>query len=636
MSNHRYLEGQPQCCELSEIAISPLDEGVVVLNIRRSNLIRYIIDRKEARAFETKVICASNKTCFFGVTFNSTGKLVMAGEDQSVHIWNDDNMQFLSTIVLHSIAGFPWAVSHTSNQNLIATASTIHTAINVWDLNKIGIKDALDAPVYECPVDTIVSAPEVRIAFVKNYYGLSSAKGYQYLDSFGIDMWNISTGKKETFLPFGRYGKLLKIDVSLDGQHIALLLSTRETYVLIYNVKLGKSVCVIEKPFCQSFNISPDWLFMCTCCVEEDNKIIHLWSIRDGKIVLKFQQAACPVFTYDGKFLLYIDSGQTLVAYCLGKMAPIRFIACQADTLLPLPVKHRLVLATKFLAKTGRVLPPALVSLWDFHESKEVATLFNVAPGGIRDVSKDGRLAVDGWLQVYNLTNGLLGASFDCDSEEDNDKEFLFVRLTYDGKYAIWVDEFSVKVGRVEDETLIAHTSTHERPTSLEIMDLGYILILGREDGRLLIMKLVISQNSTYRPSTYALRSEFFIDSEHLPTDGLDMMYCQSPRSIRDGEHFKSTETLKTIMTQRVKKPHAIISTTQNNNQKGSPITSSQTVQAVHHRRKQKISARLLLVYWELFRRQLVLCLTKVEHLCRRHHRTCSTPMCSTRPTIVQ
>lgn len=79
----------------------------------------------------------------------------------------------------------------------------------VWDLDKVDMTDALDVTVYECPIDTMVCCPDRRLVFVKNYN-----KGYQNVDSFGIDTWNISTGNIVTFLPLGRYGKLIQMEVS--------------------------------------------------------------------------------------------------------------------------------------------------------------------------------------------------------------------------------------------------------------------------------------------------------------------------------------------------------------------------------------------------------------------------------------
>jgi len=59
-------------------------------------------------------------------------------------------------------------------------------------------------------------------------------------------------------------------------------------------------------------------------------------------------------------------------------------------------------------------------------------------------------------------------------------------------RYVVWVSGVEVCVGRVLDELLVARTSTHERVTSLETMDHGYVLVVGRKDGHLLTMKLVV------------------------------------------------------------------------------------------------------------------------------------------------
>jgi hypothetical protein len=54
----------------------------------------------------------------------------MVGDEKFLHIWeNSEAAPFISTINLHSTSGFPIAISHT--RNLVATGSTIHTAIKV-------------------------------------------------------------------------------------------------------------------------------------------------------------------------------------------------------------------------------------------------------------------------------------------------------------------------------------------------------------------------------------------------------------------------------------------------------------------------------------------------------------------------
>ena len=79
----------------------------------------------------------------------------------------------------------------------------------VWDLDKVDTADVLDSVLYECPVENMVCSTHRRLVFVK-----TSIKGLQYVDSFGIDIWNASSGKTVPFLTFGRYGKLLQMEVS--------------------------------------------------------------------------------------------------------------------------------------------------------------------------------------------------------------------------------------------------------------------------------------------------------------------------------------------------------------------------------------------------------------------------------------
>jgi len=76
-------------------------------------------------------------------------------------------------------------------------------------MDKMHVADAVDAVVYECPVDSMVCSTQRRLVFVK-----TSSKSLQFVDSFGIDVWNASSGKSIRYLPFGRYGKLLQMEVS--------------------------------------------------------------------------------------------------------------------------------------------------------------------------------------------------------------------------------------------------------------------------------------------------------------------------------------------------------------------------------------------------------------------------------------
>ena len=69
---------------------------------------------------------------------------------------------------------------------------------------------------------------------------------------------------------------------------------------------------------------------------------------------------------------------------------------------------------------------------------------------GLLDMSKDGRYGIDGYLQLYDLHSGTKVMSI-CGEHVSNDDDeadteggglelCTLVRLTHDGKYAIWVD----------------------------------------------------------------------------------------------------------------------------------------------------------------------------------------------------
>jgi len=77
---------------------------------------------------------------------------------------------------------------------------------------------------------------------------------------------------------------------------------------------------------------------------------LQLWSTKTGEQIVCFYHAEMPVFTLDCKYLLYIDAGQTVITYCLQRMAPIRYMSCRAEHLMALPVRHRLVLVTSVAA----------------------------------------------------------------------------------------------------------------------------------------------------------------------------------------------------------------------------------------------------------------------------------------------
>lgn len=283
----------------------------------------------------------------------------------------------------------------------------------------------------------------------------------------------------------------------------------------------------------------------CVCCCQ-----LRLWSVKCGQLLVCFYHADKPVFSLDCQYLLYIDSGQTLITYCLSRMAPVRYLPCDTDDLQVLPVRRHVVLMTSSL--TGDV------SLCDFIEGRHLLTVTGVSAGGLLDVSKDGRLAVDARLQVFNVDTGELVSRL----HHDDSEPVQLVRLTDDGVYVVWLDKWSVRVSRVSDGSLVAHTCTHERPTSLSMLHHGYVLVVGREDGRMLMMTLVTDARHMQLSSctqTAAQRSSVIHNCEwtccERANGSFDVLYRHSVQSVRDSELVRASDNIRTTLVHRAKAP---------------------------------------------------------------------------------
>ena len=567
----KFLEGPRFGKELAEISISPKNQDLVLLNIKRCHLIIFNVETCMAKLIDVKAIGATNKTYLFGSSFSVDGCQVLSGHEHFIHLWSSDTGRLVATINLHSTYRFPLAVSQ--NSNLIATGSMIHTAIKVWDMDKIQASEDKSLKIYENPVDMIACVPRYRLVFVKKYYGLTSGRGYKYLDSFGIDVWNLHTGKCETYLPFERYGQLLQMETSEDGQYLGLLLNTRgESYALVITLKAHKIAATLSHTGCTSFQVSPNWKYMVTCADRDDSSELVLWDIENSKCIVNVSGGASPVFTYDSFFLLYIDTQEkVIIGYSLKSMAPMARLKCHVDTLQVLPMKYDIVMGTKLVQCHGEL--SSTVYIWDYPMGKLLATIQNISPSGILDISKDGQYGVDAYLKVFDLNTGEMETDL-CLRER---KECQFARFTYDGKFVMWVDELSVNVSKVKDTKIMASTSTHEKPTSLAMMDFGYVAILGREDGHLLTMKLLIDTSTCssihlqMAPQTIEERTRLIYSKQVCTNESisrLDPIYKPQPQNLKDSELPKAGEEIKSILIKKATVPHAIIKTSSHPNLK--------------------------------------------------------------------
>jgi len=130
------------------------------------------------------------------------------------------------------------------------------------------------------------------------------------------------------------------------------------------------------------------------------------------------QEATSPVFTLDGLYLLYVDRGCTVIAYCLCDLAPKYHVPdCSAHHLAAMPVHHRLFLATSFHVdeneqKTATVSVADLKARYSYvgTMSKQVAQLLlrDLATRGVARNLFFGGIKVFWGIKLLNSRSGVI------------------------------------------------------------------------------------------------------------------------------------------------------------------------------------------------------------------------------------
>ena len=486
--------------EVAEIALLPARSDVVLLNIKRCILICVYIDSKTSQVpvmldTSNKDMRSDDNAQFYDIALVSDNIHIYAVArcGSLLCIWNGNTGQVLTLLKPHSAGRFTLAVAGKNfGKPMVAASSFIQAAVKIWDLSKTQDNEASPLTVYECPVNQVASAPDRRLLFVKNGRSLYRSDGYKLIDHFGIDVWNLSTGKSKVCLPFHQYGRLLQMEVSRTALYLGLLLVTREeTYLAVLGLRADlPPVRCLPHWAAKSFIPSTEWRFIATYAEEDSGKSVKLWEMRTATEILRLEKAQGPIFTYDSLHMLLILLDQIVLVKLSGLPAVHSSFGCNAASLKPIPNNNSWVLVLDSddsgdCSGAGRF---SKVTIWDFIAESPLITVNNLSPGGISDMSKDGCLMIDNFLQIYNIKTGQMVYGL---TPADPNADHIFVRLTHDGLYTVAVDSSAVTVYRNKDGKVVSRTSTHEKTVSLEMFEFGYLHALGHEDGRVSITKLV-------------------------------------------------------------------------------------------------------------------------------------------------
>ena len=380
------------------------------------------------------------------------------------------------------------------------------------------------------------------------------------------------------------------MQVSRNLSLLCLLLCNRnDTYVMVIELHNNTICAVFNHQYCQSFVLSENSRFLATMsgpivnsCLSVDGetlnvtKVVCLWNIKEKTKVTQLKDASCAIFTPDCKYMLCIQDDNTLVSVFLREYTKRKKQLGHMDTLQFLPAHQGVVLITSHnTSSTGSDSCSSEgesdAVMFDFIDNRIIGRLTNLAPQGVASFSMDGRLCIDYALQVYSLPTG--ESSFYIQTESSKRRpdaeNFSFVHLTYDGRYAVWTEDLTIRVCRLADRCMIGNMSTHEKPTMVEILDYGYMLAVGREDGHILTIKLIDPESTpkwecVHRNTAWTAKSRTRAvltrcQCTETEINSFELNKRQLPEQFPDSELFSASTHLSNRLMRKAKVPHVII-----------------------------------------------------------------------------
>ncbi len=488
-----FVESSQYSQEVRELCISR-DQNFVLANIKGCHLFVIDLATGDAKMLNTDVFEGSGMI-FHESKFLHDSKSVAAIYGNNLCMWSVADGELVSHLRLNGGEDDHYVLAASPAENMVATVSSREKSIKVFNLDQLRETEVPSVHVYNNPVDVVAVSSQKKLAFVKTYRRLNTHRGYHFTEYFGIDVWNLSTNNWHHYLPWGKYGQLLQMEVSIDGQFLILVTQNKMvSSVFVVDVVTGRIKRKLNLKECTRAVLSPDSQHVLVESKGENNvKEVHLWNLKEGNIGKTFHNAHSPLFSFDSKRVVCISENR-LMSFCTVthklELLPLKkMIPYEAK---PLPNRpHTVTLCG--LATGGTIMKKGVkLELWNLMSRNRSFKLDGVSASGIVDTSKDGHIGVDSYLQIFDLTLGKV--ILQCDKHGSTGAlERPLVRLTYDGQYVVWADSKPaecVKAMRIQDGKLVAEVSTHSKVVSLNMAEYGYLVVVGTSDGHLSSFRL--------------------------------------------------------------------------------------------------------------------------------------------------
>ena len=478
---HRYRQ------EVSDIILSNKRDRIVV-NLKKCHLFVLNVDGTDPVMLEWESLSTDAGLYTDYVYFTPDDEKIVGLVGPVICVWNSFVGKLLTKFQFSTTEGDKYTLCLAPTENIVATTSKIESNIHVYDLNKLE-KESGNETVqrFKHPVNMVAKHSNMDKLYVKSYVRLDSKGGYPKINYFGIDVWDLSSQKHRTFLPFNRYGELKMIVAAPNHPLLALVVCHKHkglNDIYMINVTSGELQCKVSTSSCDTLVFSQDGgYFMVESSEKKQPAKTVLYSIV-GEELFVIPKACSPVFT-SGSHAVCLIKPSTLSVINLsddltqevltlkGEYSHIRFIPNQSDQVILIPDKGVKGTLTVFDIKIGM----------------EVSKIQKVGGFPIVDISEDGRICVDSGQTVYDLRKGKKLGKFSSPGTESKQ----FVKLTHEGRFVIWADKSPadcIKAADIREKKLVATVATHCKVTSLDVMENGYYVVAGCENGQVLPFKL--------------------------------------------------------------------------------------------------------------------------------------------------
>lgn len=549
--------------EVSGIYLSKREDAIVGL-IRRKYPILWSLKNDGSKPKLLRLSKGDSLLRYlFYIQFSADDKFIVAAElSPNVMIWDSGTGDLLATFQPHEndvhdiVLGTRTGIAVMLQQN--------SSIVNVWDLQKVLTMHKISSvKQQQFSVKNKTLSSKCNVLFMSRVQPAVSTKAYHFIDYFGVDVLDLTTGKLGTLLPFDKYGQVQSIANSVDASIVAVCTGTQQTgNISVLDVPNRKLVQTLSVPVCKSVLLSNKGDYLCAFISGQDI-FAQLFVAPKYETLRKFPGCKSGMFTKENAFV-GIANSQLLVQ-----------VSMNEDELLKLDLPGEVIglqysEATDMLLVTVDDRKQISVTVFKTHGFVPIGTMRDVSKDGISDVADDGSICIDTELQIFELdscTNvkKLL-------SNEDKINGISSVRLSSKGEHAVFIARSPtncVKVFRIRDSQIVARAFLHCVPENLEVVPAINAIVVISKNKKLFVLTLRDMERKYIFYSREERLTEIISVRSTLDVTTLEM-------SVDVREELKKTITNLQIKYINLESSHG---STYNHSDDGKTITLRQT----HH-----------------------------------------------------